>query len=145
MVRRTAAVLTTTVLVAAAALAAPTGSAGAAPPRASSDQAGPTVYVGALDAAQLGQLRAAGLDREDIAARKGVATARGRVGVEVVMGRGQATKLIAQGLPLTEKKIDGRSVSSRLRAEAAPSVFRPYSERGRPGRGAPRSPPTTPA
>ncbi|MET0997871.1 MAG: M14 family zinc carboxypeptidase [Marmoricola sp.] len=132
MVRRPVIVVLVAVLVAAGAWAAPGVAAESATPRPGGT-AGPTVYVGELTVAQLGQLRAAGLDRESIATRRaggGAAKAR-RVGVEVILGRSQATKLIAQGLPLTEKKVDGQLVSGRLRAEsAAATVFRPYSGPG---------------
>ena len=131
MARRPAAVLVTAALVVAGALGAPSGGAGAAPPRAGGS-AGPSVYVGNLGPAQLGLLRAAGLDREDIATRRlgGSAGGARRIGVEVVVGRAEARKLIAQGVPLSEKKIDGQPVSRRMAAAASPTVFRSYSEPG---------------
>ncbi len=134
MVRRPAAMLVAAVLVASGTFAALSAApAGAAPPRGAdraAGQAGPTVYVGRLTAVQLGQLRRAGLDREDVTVRPGTAKA-GRVGVEAVIDRDQAAKLVATGVPLTEKKVDGKPVSGRLRAEsAAATVFRSYSEPG---------------
>jgi hypothetical protein len=99
-----------------------------APPGPDGPGVGPTVYVGRLDVAQLASLRQAGLDREDISA--GAPTAAGTAPVEVVLDRGQAAKLIASGLPLSEKRVDGRRVSTLLAQEAQPSVFRPYSGPG---------------
>jgi hypothetical protein len=91
---------------------------------------GPTVYVGQLTARQLAALGDAGLDRHDIATRRGAAA--GKVAVEVVLTRGQAAKLNRQGFGLTEKRVDGAAVSRRLQQEAAAgyTVFRPYSEPG---------------
>ena len=118
MSHRLAVVLATAALVVAGALGAPTDLAGAAPPEAG-DPVGPTVFVGDLTVDQLGLLRRSGLDREDIAVRRaaGAAARAGRVGVEVVAERSLARKLVAQGLPLAEKKVDGTAVSKRLRGE----------------------------
>src|SRR4051794_11914961 len=106
--------------------AAPQG----APPGAGA--VGPTVYVGDLTVEQLGALRQAGLDREDISTHRltGADAAAGRIGVEVVVGRYEAAKLITQGIPLREKTVDGQRVSRRMAAAAAPTVFRSYSEPG---------------
>ena len=127
MSHRPAVVLATVALVAVGALTAPGGVAGAAP-QAGDDPVGPTVFVGDLSVKQLGLLRESGLDREDVTTgRVGKA---GRVGVEVVADRFLARKLVAEGLPLTEKKVDGQPVSKLLAQEAAATVFRSYSEPG---------------
>jgi hypothetical protein len=125
--RRLAPLTVPTVLAMTVALAGVTtqDAAGSAPPDRG---VGPTVYVGDLTLQQIGDLRRAGLDREDISTTG--SGADGEVGVEVVAEPDQAAKLIEQGLPLTEKKIDGTSVS-RLMAQAdTPTVFRSYSEPG---------------
>jgi Zinc carboxypeptidase/Immune inhibitor A peptidase M6 len=91
---------------------------------------GPTVYVGQLTAAQVAALGEAGVDRHDLAVRRGAAA--GRLAVEVVLTRGQAAKLNSKGFGLTEKRVGGAAVSQRLQREAAAgySVFRSYSEPG---------------
>jgi murein tripeptide amidase MpaA len=85
------------------------------------------VFVGELTRGQFADLSAAGLDREDISA--GVASG-GKIAVEVVVDRAVASKLVASGVPLKEKRIDGQPVSKLMAAEAEPSVFRPYSGPG---------------
>ncbi len=90
---------------------------------------GPTVYTAELSAGQLSTLGTLGVDREDL-------VSRGRAGdkfrIEVVLSRGQADKLEASGLQLSEKKVDGAAVSQRLSAQNARGyqVFRSYSEPG---------------
>jgi hypothetical protein len=108
-------------------LAAP---AGAAPrPPVGSTAVGPTVYVGDLTPDEVGSLREAGLDREDVSTT-GKGAAPGTVAVEVVVDKHHAKKLVADGLPLKEKKVDGQPVSRLLAQAAAPTVFRSYSEPG---------------
>jgi hypothetical protein len=103
--------------------AAPPSSA-APPPRP-----GPTVYAGTLTPAQLEQLAAVGLDHGSIAAR-------GRIGesvaVEVVLTQLQAEKLVGRGLPLSEKRVGGATVSRRMNQQADDGfeVFRSYSQPG---------------
>ncbi|MEV4638818.1 M14 family zinc carboxypeptidase [Actinoplanes sp. NPDC049548] len=82
------------------------------------------VYVGTLDAAQLERLRAVGLDHDESAV---TAAANGKIAVETILGRRQAERLVAAGVPLTAKR-----PTARMRAEAAqaPSVFRPYAAPG---------------
>ena len=110
-------------LVASALGSAPTASA---EPK---DDAGITVYRGDLTPEQLRQLGSLGLDREEV-------VTRGRAGdttsVEVVLSRLQAAKLRASGVELTEKRIDGSTVSKRLQTQAENgfNVWRSYSEPG---------------
>ncbi len=126
--RRHSSVVIISALAVAAGLAVAVVPAGASPRAPQSDRpAGPTVYVGELTPGQLGDLSGAGLDREDISARP---AAGGKVAVEVVASRALASKLVASGVPLKEKKIDGQTVSKLMAEEAAPSVFRPYSGPG---------------
>ncbi|MFI7599542.1 M14 family zinc carboxypeptidase [Actinoplanes sp. NPDC049681] len=82
------------------------------------------VYVGTLDAAQLQRLRTAGLDHDESAV---TAAANGKIAVETILGRRQADRLVAAGVPLTPKR-----TTARMRAEAAqaPTVFRPYAAPG---------------
>ncbi len=90
---------------------------------------GPTVYTAELSADQLSTVGTLGVDREDL-------VSRGRAGdkfrVEVVLSPGQAEKLEAGGLELTEKRVDGATVSQRLSAQNARGyqVFRSYSQPG---------------
>jgi hypothetical protein len=82
------------------------------------------VYVGSLDPAQLERLRAVGIDHDEAGLASGK---NGTVAVEAILGRRQADKLIADGVPLAVKK---PSATARTRAAAAPTVFRPYSGPG---------------
>jgi murein tripeptide amidase MpaA len=108
------------------------GVLGAAPSHASPSPPGPTrdlpdVYVGDLTADQMKLLNTVGLDEEeDVSPGR---TEGGRTHVEVVMGGVEARALTARGVPLTLKKIDGKS-AAQLAAEATFNVFRPYSGPG---------------
>ncbi|PRY27688.1 M14 family metallopeptidase [Pseudosporangium ferrugineum] len=82
------------------------------------------VYVGTLDAAQLQRLRAVGLDHDESAA---TAAANGKIAVETILGRRQADRLIAAGVPLSPKRSTARM---RAEAAAAPTVFRQYAPKG---------------
>jgi hypothetical protein len=121
--KRTSVMLAIIAVLAGLLAAAP--AAAAAP----ASEAGPTVYVGQLTRAQLATLGGAGLDRHDIAVRRGAA---GKLAVEVVLTRGQAAKLIGQGLALTEKRVGGAAVTQRLQQETASgyTVYRSWSEPG---------------
>ena len=104
----------------------------AAPAQASPGPPGPAkglpdVYVGDLTADQLKLLDASGIDRaEDVSTGR---TKAGKTHVEVVMGGTEASALGRRGVPLTLKKIDGKS-AAQLAAEATFNVFRPYSGPG---------------
>jgi hypothetical protein len=124
------------VLVAAVLTGAVTGLAGLSPVlspahAASPAAEAPTVFNGVLTPAQLKLLQDSGVDRSEITAVP-KAGAGGRVQVEVVLSKVAAQSLTAKGVPLAEKKIDGVSASTLLRAQAvtSPSVFRSYSEPG---------------
>ncbi|MEV8506164.1 M14 family zinc carboxypeptidase [Actinoplanes sp. NPDC051475] len=82
------------------------------------------VYVGTLDAAQLERLRSVGIDHDESAV---TAATNGKIAVETILGRRQADRLVAAGVPLTPKR-----ATARMRAEAAqaPTVFRPYAAPG---------------
>ncbi|UQU67024.1 immune inhibitor A [Couchioplanes caeruleus] len=82
------------------------------------------VYVGTLDARQLERLRGAGIDHDESAVR---AAANGKIAVETILGRQQADRLVAAGVPLTLKRSTARM---RAEATAAPTVFRPYEGKG---------------
>ena len=115
-----------------AALALLIGVLGAAPAHASPSPPGPArdlpdVYIGDLTADQMKLLNSAGIDqKEDVSAGQ---TKEGKTHVEIVIGGAEAKSLAARGVPLTLKKIDGKS-ASQLAAEATPNVFRPYSGPG---------------
>jgi hypothetical protein len=82
------------------------------------------VYVGTLDPLQLETLRAVGVDHDEA----GLATAAdGSVTVETILGRRQAEKLVAAGVPL---RVKTTSSLARKRTAAAPTVFRPYNAPG---------------
>ena len=106
-------------------LSVPAGTAGAAPP----DPASPTVFVGELNAQQMGALAKSGIDRRELKLGKG---SNGRFRVEAVLSRGSAAQLRAQGLGLTEKRVDGDLASARMAEQNAAgyTVFRSYSEPG---------------
>src|SRR4029453_4884363 len=125
--RRIPVVLAIGAILAGLLVGAPAAAAAQAP--APQPEPGPTVYVGQLTARQLVALGESGVDRHDIATHPGAA---GKVAVEVVLTRGQAAKLNAQGFGLSEKRVDGAAVSQRLQQEAASGyrVYRSYSEPG---------------
>lgn len=111
-------------LLASALVASPGASAAPRP------EPGPTVFVGQLTPEQLQQLAELGLDRGDLTARRGAS--KDTTSVEVVLTLRQAAKLNGLGLKLTEKKVNGATVSQRMsrRAASGYSVFRSYSEPG---------------
>jgi hypothetical protein len=84
------------------------------------------VYVGAVDAAQLEKLRAAGIDSHE--STHGAAPG-GKVAVETILAPSQAQRLIAAGVPLQAKS---QTPTARKRAAeaAAYTVFRPYNAPG---------------
>ncbi|MFI5491633.1 M14 family zinc carboxypeptidase [Actinoplanes sp. NPDC051859] len=81
------------------------------------------VYVGTLDGTQLEQLRAVGIDHDESAV---TAAANGKVAVETILGKEQAERLVAAGVPLAAKRLTAKM---QARAKAA-TVFRPYSGPG---------------
>ncbi|MCW2505566.1 MAG: hypothetical protein JWO79_3850 [Actinomycetia bacterium] len=99
-------------------------------PQATASTDSVEVYTGDLTPAQLGSLRALGLDQEDIATSK--STVRGRVRAEVPLTGAQASALRRGGLPLGVKKVRGKPASAAMAAQAAAgfTVFRSYSEPG---------------
>jgi murein tripeptide amidase MpaA len=108
------------------------GMLSAAPAHASPSPPGPArdlpdVYVGDLTADQLKLLNTVGIDQEeDVSPGQ---TKGGKTHVEIVMGGVEAKTLTARGVPLTLKKVDGKS-AAQLAAEATFNVFRPYSGPG---------------
>jgi len=96
--------------------------AGAAVAAAADDTLG--VYTGTLDAAQFERLRAAGIDADEVTRPP---AAGDKVVVESILGRRQAERLIAAGVPLTPKQT---TATMRARAAAAPTVFRQYNAPG---------------
>jgi hypothetical protein len=82
------------------------------------------VYVGTLDRAQSRRLDTGGVDVDEISRRS---VAGGKVAVEVILGRKQAARLTAAGVPLRVKPLTTRM---RTLQAQAPKVFRPYSGPG---------------
>jgi hypothetical protein len=117
-------------LVAGSALVAATfiGTPASAAPGDAAD-AGPTVYVGDVSREQLAQVVATGIDRDELTLS---VLPGGAVRVEAVLSPSQASKLVATGVPLTEKQVAGTSASQRMSEKAASgyTVFRSWSEPG---------------
>ena len=86
------------------------------------------VYTGVVDAAQLDEITALGIDRHEL--RVGRAGARLRV--ETILSGRQAQALRREGVELAPKKVDGATAAQRATAQvqAGLSVFRPYSGAG---------------
>ncbi len=120
--RRWLAALTAATLVAAFVAASPARAAG---PNAGDRL---EVYVGTVTPAQLDELRAAGLDAEEVT----VAADGANTKVEAVLSGRQADRLADQGVKLAVKKIRGKAASQVLREQAAAGwdAFRPYAEPG---------------
>jgi hypothetical protein len=97
---------------------------GIAPAAAAPSDDNLSVYTGTLDTAQLEKLRAIGIDHDESAV---TAVADGKVAVETVLGKNQADRLIAAGVPLASKRSTARM---RAEAAAAPTVFRQYNAPG---------------
>jgi zinc carboxypeptidase/immune inhibitor InhA-like protein len=102
--------------------------AAAAPPGTAGDSDRIEVFTGQLTVEHVKQLRDSGLDHEDLSL--GTVT-NGKATVEAVMSRTKAEALIAKGMPLKLKKVDGKTASQQARTLAAQgSVYRPYSGPG---------------
>jgi hypothetical protein len=82
------------------------------------------VYEGTLDAAQWRRLGSGGMDLDEIGRWP---VAGGQVAVELVLGREQAARLAAAGVPLRAKPVTKRM---RTLQAQAPKVFRPYGGPG---------------
>jgi hypothetical protein len=108
------------VLIIAAAVTAASPAARAAP--STSDRL--DVYVGTLDHQQWDTLRTSGVDAGELG-RPPVAGKK--TPVEVILGRGEAARLVSAGVPLSAKP---RSAAMRARTAAAPTVFRQYNSPG---------------
>ncbi|MEV0713470.1 M14 family zinc carboxypeptidase [Asanoa sp. NPDC050611] len=86
------------------------------------------VYVGTVTPAQLDDLRAAGVDAEEVT----VGAAGTNTRVEAVLSKRSADRLADQGVKLEVKKVRGKAASQVLReqAKAGWEAFRPYNEPG---------------
>jgi hypothetical protein len=126
--RRTAAALGLLAALTASSLGAVTATATAAPPAAGgsvSDRV--DNWTGLLTPGQLAQLRAAGLDHEDIALSAGGGSGKtARVQVEATMSGATAARLRAAGVPLELKRVNGRTAAETPGHQAGRSVFRTY-------------------
>ncbi len=87
------------------------------------------VYVGQVDPSDIEKLKLAGLDHEDVATGKAPG---GKVAVEVVMNARQASKLAADGVQLSVKKVNGKAASRVALAQNRSGYegFRSWSEDG---------------
>ncbi|HEX2360785.1 MAG TPA: M14 family zinc carboxypeptidase [Jiangellaceae bacterium] len=124
--RRSVVVLSAIALVGTAAITTvPAGAAPKSPPGG----AGLEVYTGEVDAAGVEKMRALGLDANDFVVDAG---AGGTTEVEAVLTDTQAAKLQAQGVELEVKRVDGKTASEVLQAQAEQGwdAFRSYSEDG---------------
>ncbi|MEV4756640.1 M14 family zinc carboxypeptidase [Micromonospora sp. NPDC049559] len=113
-------------LVGALALTAP---ATAAPPSDPAHHDRLEVYAGTVDAKQLDELRAEGVDLTDTATDRDAA---GNTRVEAVLTGAQAARLVGRGVRLSVKKVHGKEASRTLREQSASgwTAFRSYSEPG---------------
>ncbi|MDG4821563.1 M14 family zinc carboxypeptidase [Asanoa sp. WMMD1127] len=86
------------------------------------------VYVGTVTPTQLDELRAAGLDAEEVTVGADGANTK----VEAVLSKREADRLADQGVKLGVKKIRGKAASQVLREQAAAGweAFRPYDAPG---------------
>jgi len=102
----------------------------ASPARAKAPGAGDRleVYVGTVTPAQLGELRAAGVDAGEVTLGTDGANTR----VEAVLSGREADRLGDRGVKLSVKKIRGKAASQVLReqAQAGWDAFRPYTAPG---------------
>lgn len=83
-------------------------------------------YVGELTSEQLGILNGSGIDRQEVIVTPGRG---GKSHVEAVMTGLTAQELIARGVPLSVKKVKGKT-ASEFSAQTHQRVFRPYSGPG---------------
>ncbi len=92
-------------------------------------QRGLEVYVGQVDPADIEKFKLSGLDHEDVATGK---APNGKVAVEVVMNARQASRLAAEGVQLSVKKVNGKAASRVALAQnrAGYQGFRSWSEDG---------------
>lgn len=89
------------------------------------------VWTGLLAPAQLGALRAAGLDHEDIATTGVVGSGKSaRVRVDAAMSGRTAERLRAAGVALDLKRVGGRTAAETRGHPAGQSVFRTYTGEG---------------
>ena len=106
--------------------------ASAAPQAQSSQRDRFDVYTGVVDANQLDEITALGIDRHELkVGRAGTAKGAG-VRVEAILSGRQARSLRRQGIELALKRVGGATAAQRATAqiEAGLSVFRPYSGAG---------------
>ncbi|HEV7710214.1 MAG TPA: M14 family metallopeptidase, partial [Asanoa sp.] len=102
----------------------------ASPARAKAPDAGDRleVYVGTVTPAQLGELRAAGVDVGEATGGADGANTR----IEAVLSGREADRMADRGVKLSVKKIRGKAASQVLReqAQAGWDAFRPYNAPG---------------
>jgi hypothetical protein len=89
------------------------------------------VYKGVIQRDDLSAILDLGVDRHELTV-EGSKTRRGKIRVEAIISRSQATRLRQSGIKLRVKRVHGRSVArmSTLQAQEGFEVFRRYSGPG---------------
>ncbi|MGH8824100.1 MAG: M14 family zinc carboxypeptidase, partial [Jiangellaceae bacterium] len=92
------------------------------------------VYTGTISVAQVEDLVALGIDRQELEVFRvaGEQGAKSEVRVEAILSGAQAQELASKGVQMRPKRIDGQTAAERATAQAAEGyeVFRTYSEDG---------------
>ncbi len=92
------------------------------------------VYTGIVDAGQLDEITALGIDRHELKVSRagGTGARQARLRVEAILSGRQADSLRGEGVELAPKRIGGATAAQRATAQAAQGyeVFRPYSGAG---------------
>ena len=114
------------------ALLACSAAASAAPRAQSSERDRFDVYTGVVDAAQIDEITALGIDRHELRIGRAGSGNGERLRVETVLSGRQADSLRREGLELALKRVGGETAAERATAQvqAGLNVFRPYGGAG---------------
>ena len=106
--------------------------ASAAPQAQSTQRDRFDVYTGVVDADQLDEITALGVDRHEMKVGRADVANGARVRVETILSGRQARSLRREGIELAPKQVGGATAAQRATAQvqAGLSVFRPYSGAG---------------
>ncbi|MDP1849144.1 MAG: M14 family zinc carboxypeptidase [Solirubrobacteraceae bacterium] len=90
------------------------------------------VYTGVVDADQLDEITALGIDRHEMKVGRAGAANGARLRVETILSGRQARSLRREGIELAPKTVGGQTAAQRATAQiqAGLNVFRPYSGAG---------------
>ena len=115
-----------------ATLLACSAAANAAPQAQNTQRERFDVYTGVVDADQLDEITALGVDRHELKVAGAGAAGAKRVRVETILSGRQAQSLRREGIELAPKEVGGATAAERATAQlqAGLSVFRPYSGAG---------------